>query len=165
MVFLGAHPFLHHHEHEHHGELEALDQALELRIEQDADGKSLLPDLAKLAPSLCFEARRRVQSFLGYCSRTNTPIPALPAHSPSLTVLVPVYGETIIRSWPDMFKEQLVGVGLSAGMSTSLTNLEYMVERQNKEFRCLAASLSDGERRQCRKFCRLTGLQDVWEAL
>ena len=59
-----------------------------------------------------------------------------PAHSPSLTVLVPVYGETMVRSWPDMFREQPVGGGLIAKQMTSLTNFEYMVERQLLEFQC-----------------------------
>ena len=121
-------------------------QEAQLRIDIDNDGVPTMPDLSRLASSLCFGARRRIHSFLSYCARIDTPVPALPSHSPSLTVLVPVYGETIVRSWPDMFKEQLVGVGVVEGQSTSLTSFEYMVERQMSEFRCLLETMTDSER-------------------
>jgi len=123
------------------------ERAGELFIYADKQhGELILPDLSKFIPVLCFEARRRIQSFLAYCSRTDTPVPALPSHSPSLTVLVPVYGETVVRSWVDMFAEQHVGSGVTTGHSTSLTNFEYMVERHMEEFGCLLRGLTDAER-------------------
>ena len=120
-------------------------QALNMRVDIGKDGKPVLPNLGKHTSQLCFEARRRMQAFLSSCSRTDTPVPALPIHSPSLTVLVPVYGETVVRSWPDMFREQRIGVGISPESGNSLANFEYMVERQLIEFQCLMSSLPPSE--------------------
>ena len=98
------------------------------------------PNLATLMPALCEDARRRIHTFISFCCRGNTPgsVPAcaLPSHSPSLTALVPVYGETVIRSWHEMFHAH----------SGGLCNLEYMVESRLAEFRCLLGSLHEGER-------------------
>ena len=54
---------------------------------------------------------------------------------PSLSVVVPVYGETVIRSWHQMMETNASG----------LCNFAYMVENRLDEFLCLLKQLPDAE--------------------
>lgn len=120
-----------------------------LRIQAGISGRPMFPSLATLMPSLCEDARRRIHTFISFCSRgaaaRSLPIAGLPSHSPSLTALVPVYGETVIRSWHEMFHAH----------SGGLCNLEFMVETRLPEFRCLLESLPPYERRLLERFLDL----------
>ena len=120
-----------------------IDSATKELMSKEADRSSQLskpeiPDLTKLLPEVCDDARRRIHTFLSFCSREKElPIPALPSHCPSLSTLVPVYNETIIRSWHEMFEEH----------SGNLCNFEYMVETHLAEFRCFLSSLEQEDPR------------------
>ena len=82
-----------------------IESANKLRIEPNKTTKRAeYPPLSAIMPTLCADARRRIHTFISFCSRRSVPIPSLPSHCPSLTVLVPVYGEVVIRSWHEMFR-------------------------------------------------------------
>ena len=115
-------------------------QASLLRINTGQGGRPIFPNLCPIMPALCADARRRIHTFIAYCSRGTSsrslPICGLPSHCPSLTVLIPVYGETVVRSWHEMFDAH----------SGGLCNFEYMVETRRKEFGHLVKTLHTGER-------------------
>jgi hypothetical protein len=111
------------------------DLARKLTIDEN-NGKIRLPDLENLMPTISVEARRRVHAFLSSCKRTvGVPIASLPSCMPSVTVVVPVYGETVIRSWHQMMSPNADG----------LCNFEYMLSNRIEEFRCFVTSLPTAE--------------------
>ena len=101
-------------------------------------GPREMPDLTKLASSLCYDARRRVHDFL-YCARRTKGVPVAPlvAHMPSLTILMPAYGERVLSSWVQITHREA---------DWKLSDLRYMAEKRNDELNFLIGSLSGAER-------------------
>ena len=98
----------------------------------DKGGKLQLPDLETLMPMICVDARRRIHAFLSYCKRTvGVPTASVPSCMPSVAVVVPVYGETVIRSWHQMMTPNADG----------LCNFEYMLSNRLEEFYCFVKNL------------------------
>ena len=108
-----------------------------LRFGRDTSGAMLLPDLSAVLPRLRVVARRRIHAFCSFAKRTvGVPVGSMPIHMPALTVLVPVYGETVIRSWHQMLDPR----------AARMTNLEHMIESDFTGFMNLFTSLAPCER-------------------
>ena len=106
------------------------EEQLRIRRPDAADQSFRLPDLSGMLPLLCLDARRSIATFLSFCQRrvgNGVPRPPLTCHQPNVTMLVPVYGETILRGWGAMFSRRAGG----------LCNFEYMFDSRNAEFCCL----------------------------
>lgn len=103
-----------------------------------------IPDLQVLTSSLCFDARRRVHDFLSFARRTHgVPVAPMVRHMPSVTILMPAFSETMLRSWPSMFEEKT---------SWKLSDVRYMIEKRNDEFRCLRQSLGPNQQKLLSRF-------------
>ena len=121
-----------------------------LRFSRTSENAPQLPPLEAIVPHLCADARRRIHAFCSFGQRTvGVPVAPMPIHMPSLTVLVPVYGETVIRSWHQMHDTGAVG---------AVCNLEYMASSRSHEFYCLSASLPPDAREILKPF--VTGSAD-----